>query len=98
MSIEIQCMTEKLIVIIIKLDYSKVPSKSTAVLLSIAVPTIACSWRVDNDYAKGGIMIIITQMALMARSANDQLGGNNGKAVHKENTKKCKIITWRLSF
>ena len=32
MSIEIQCMTEKLIVITIKLDYSKVPSKS-------AVPT-----------------------------------------------------------
>ena len=28
MSIEIQCMTEKLIVITIKLDYSKVPSKS----------------------------------------------------------------------
>ena len=29
MSIEIQCMTEKLTVIAIKLDYSKVPSKST---------------------------------------------------------------------
>ena len=29
MSIETQCMTEKLIVITIKLDYSKVPSKST---------------------------------------------------------------------
>ena len=29
MSIEIQCMTEKLIVMTIKLDYSKVPSKST---------------------------------------------------------------------
>ena len=29
MSIEIQCVTEKLIVITIKLDYSKVPSKST---------------------------------------------------------------------
>ena len=29
MSIEIQCMTEKLMVITIKLDYSKVPSKST---------------------------------------------------------------------
>ena len=29
MSIEIQSMTEKLIVITIKLDYSKVPSKST---------------------------------------------------------------------
>ena len=36
MSIEIQCMTEKLIVITIKLDYSKVPSKST-------VPTYECS-------------------------------------------------------
>ena len=35
MSIEIQCMTEKLIVITIKLDYLKVPSKST-------VPTYAC--------------------------------------------------------
>ena len=34
MSIEIQCMTEKLIVITIKLNYSKVPSKST-------VPTYA---------------------------------------------------------
>ena len=34
MSIEIQCMTEKLKVITIKLDYSKVPSKST-------VPTYA---------------------------------------------------------
>ena len=29
MSVEIQCMTEKLIVITIKLDYSKGPSKST---------------------------------------------------------------------
>ena len=29
MSIKIQCVTEKLIVITIKLDYSKVPSKST---------------------------------------------------------------------
>ena len=29
MSIEIQCMTEKLIVITIKLDYLKVPNKST---------------------------------------------------------------------
>ena len=29
MSIEIQCMTEKVIVITIELDYSKVPSKST---------------------------------------------------------------------
>ena len=29
MSIEIQCMTENLIVITIKLDYSKVLSKST---------------------------------------------------------------------
>ena len=38
MSIEIQCMTEKLIVITIKLDYSKVPSKST-------VPTTDCILR-----------------------------------------------------
>ena len=36
MSIEIQCMSEKLIVVTIKLDYSKVPSKST-------VPTYAKS-------------------------------------------------------
>ena len=91
MSIEIQCMTEKLIVIIIKLDYSKVPSKSTAVLLSIAVPTIACSWRVDNDYAKGGIMIIITQMALMARSANDQLGGTTERRYIKKILKNAKL-------
>ena len=35
MPIKIQCMTEKLIVITIKLDYSKVPSKST-------VPTYDC--------------------------------------------------------
>ena len=33
-------------------------------------------------------------MSLMTRSANDQLGGkNNGKAVHKENTKKCEVVT-----
>ena len=38
-SIEIKCMTEKLIVIIIKMDYLKVPSKSTAVLLRSIVPT-----------------------------------------------------------
>ena len=54
---------------------------------------ISCSRRADNDYTKGGIMIIITQMALMARSANDQLGGgNNEKPVHKENTKKSKLL------
>ena len=29
MSIEIQCMTKKLIIITIKLDYSKEPGKST---------------------------------------------------------------------
>ena len=34
-------MSEKLIVITIKLDYSKVPSKSTAVLLRSTVPTTA---------------------------------------------------------
>ena len=33
-------------------------------------------------------------MVLIAGSANDQLGGeNNGKAVHKENTKKCEVVT-----
>ena len=53
---------------------------------------ISCSRCVDNDYKKGGIMIIITQMALMARSANDQLGRDNGKAVHKENTKNAKLL------
>ena len=40
MSIEIQCMTEKLIVITIKLDYSKVPSKST-------VPTSAETLQIE---------------------------------------------------
>ena len=38
MSIEIQCMIEKLIVITIKLNYSKVPSKST-------VPTYAYGFQ-----------------------------------------------------
>ena len=41
MSIEIQCMTEKSIVITIKLDYSKVPSKST-------VPTYGCGNLLNN--------------------------------------------------
>ena len=36
---------------------------------------IFCSWCVNSDYTNGGIMIIITQIALMARSANNQLGG-----------------------
>ena len=54
---------------------------------------ISCSQCVDNDYTKGEIMIISTQVALMARSANDQLGGDNGKTVHKENTKKCEVVT-----
>ena len=35
MSIEIQCMTEKLIVTTIKLDYSKVPSKNTVPITGI---------------------------------------------------------------
>ena len=42
---------------------------------------ISCSQCVDNDYTKGGIMIIITQMASMARSANDELGGKQRKGV-----------------
>ena len=41
MSIEIQCMTEKLIIITIKLDYSKVPSKST-------LPTCAHTWDISG--------------------------------------------------
>ena len=45
---------------------------------------IFCLQFIDNGYTKDRIMIIITQIALMAQSANDQLGGNNGKAVHKE--------------
>ena len=53
---------------------------------------ISCSWCVDNDYTKGGIMIIITQMALMVQSANNQLGENNRKVVHKENIK-CEVVT-----
>ena len=46
MSIEIQCTTEKLIVITIKLDYSKIPSKST-------VPTYVNMFTSfqDNYYA-----------------------------------------------
>ena len=35
MSIEIQCMTEKLIVITIKLDYSKVPCPPMSVVIGI---------------------------------------------------------------
>ena len=57
------------------------------------VQFISCSWCVDNDYTKGKIMIIITKMALMVRSANDQLGGNNRKAVHQKNTEKCEVVT-----
>ena len=53
---------------------------------------ISYSRCVDNDYTKSGIMIIITQMALMARSANNQLGGDNGKAVHKEILKNAKLL------
>ena len=34
---------------------------------------IFCSRCVDNDYTKGATSIVITQMALMVRSANDQL-------------------------
>ena len=49
MSIEIQCMTEKLIVITIKLDYSKVPSKST-------VPTY--------EYVVGHVLQCETQNAI----------------------------------
>ena len=60
---------------------------------------ISCSRCVDNDYTKGEIMIIITQMALMARSANDQLRGTteSGKTVHKENTKKMRSCCMQLS-
>ena len=54
---------------------------------------ISCSGYVDNDYTKGGITVIITQIALMARSVNDQLGRNNGNAVHKKNIKKCEVVT-----
>ena len=54
---------------------------------------VSCSQCVDNDYTNGELMMIITQIALMARSANDQLGGDNGKTVHKENTKKFEVVT-----
>ena len=54
---------------------------------------IFCLQCIDNGYTKYRIMIIITHMALMVQSANDQLGGNNGKTVYKENTKKCKVVT-----
>ena len=43
MSIETQCMTEKLIVITIKLDYSKVPSKSTVPTSGYRHPMHFCS-------------------------------------------------------
>ena len=43
MLIEIQCMTEKLIDITIKLDYSKVPSKSTAPTTDHMSPFLAPS-------------------------------------------------------
>ena len=45
---------------------------------------ISCSRCVDNDYTKGGIMIIITQTALMARSANDYLGGTTERRYIKK--------------
>ena len=48
--------------------------------------TISCSRCVDNDYTKGGIMIIITQMALMTRLANDQLEG--GETTERQYIKK----------
>ena len=44
MSIEIQCMIEKLIVITIKSDYSKVPSKST-------VPTSAFNQCLKSPFS-----------------------------------------------
>ena len=40
---------------------------------------ISCSRCVDNDYTEGGFMIKTTQMALIARSANDQLGEEQRK-------------------
>ena len=52
---------------------------------------IFCSQCVDNDYTKGGIMIIITQMALMARSANDQLGGTTERRYKKKILKNAKL-------
>ena len=52
MPIKIQCMTEKLIVINIKLDYSKVPSKST-------VPTYA-----KNSLLKAYAILFFTNFNL----------------------------------
>ena len=52
---------------------------------------ISCSRCVDNDYAKGGIMNYTNGIdgAISQRS----VGGSNGKAVHKENTKTCEVVT-----
>ena len=41
-------------------------------------------------YPVRGVLIMITQMTLMAQSVGE---GDNGKAVHKKILKKCKIIT-----
>ena len=45
---------------------------------------ISCSRCVDNDYKKGGIMIIITQIVLLERSASDQLEGTTEKRYIKK--------------
>ena len=54
---------------------------------------ISCSRCVDNDYTKSGTMLIITQMALMARSANDQLGGGTTERRYiKKILKNAKLL------
>ena len=54
MSIEIQCMTEKLIVITIKLDYSKVPSKSTVPTYKSQYDFISSIYYPDSQESVGG--------------------------------------------
>ena len=53
---------------------------------------ISCSRCVDNDYTKGGTMIIIAQMALMARSANDQLGATTKRRYIEKIQKNAKLL------
>ena len=52
MSIEIQCMTEKLIVKTIKLDYLKVPSKST-----VPCPPMLKKYLPLQKYSLFGVII-----------------------------------------
>ena len=52
---------------------------------------ISCSRCVDNDYTKGGIMIIITQMALMARQRAISWGETTERRYIKKILKNAKL-------